>query len=207
MLEAILLGMGAGLISSFLTGPVFFAMIKTSIERGFKAGISLAIGVIVSDIVLISIVLFGSQFFEYKESFDKYVGLIGGAFLFAVGIYYLFATAKINYENNAMQKVSKRGYLIKGFLMCILTPSTLMFWIIVSSIISVKLNNMLNEKLLCFFIAMSTQLTIDGLKSYYSSKLRYRIKEDTLVKLNRVAGVIIILFAIWLILKTYMKFY
>ncbi|RZJ92468.1 MAG: LysE family translocator, partial [Chryseobacterium sp.] len=29
MFEAILLGIGAGIISSFLTGPVFFAMIKT----------------------------------------------------------------------------------------------------------------------------------------------------------------------------------
>ncbi|MES2419515.1 MAG: LysE family transporter [Bacteroidota bacterium] len=207
MFEAILLGMGAGLISSFLTGPVFFAMIKTSIEKGFKAGFSLAIGVIISDVILIGLVLFGSQFFEYKESFDKYVGFIGGAFLFAVGIYYLLATVNINYENNALQKVSKRGYLIKGFLMCILTPSTLMFWIIVSSIISVKLNNMLYEKLFCFVIAMSTQLAIDGLKSYYSSKLRYRIKEDTLKKLNKVAGVIIILFAAWLVMKTYLKFY
>ncbi|MEJ5994281.1 LysE family transporter [Pedobacter sp. Du54] len=207
MFEAILLGMGAGLISSFLTGPVFFSMIKTSIEKGFKAGFSLAIGVIISDVILIGIVLFGSQFFEYKESFDKYVGFIGGAFLFAVGLYYLFATVAINYESQALQKVSKRGYLIKGFLMCILTPSTLMFWIIVSSIISVKLNNKLDEKLLCFFIAMATQLTIDGLKSYYSSKLRYRIKEDSLKKLNKVAGVIIILFAIWMVVKTYLKFY
>lgn len=207
MFEAILLGMGAGLISSFLTGPVFFAMIKTSIEKGFKAGFSLAVGVILSDIILIGLVLFGSQFFDYKESFDKYVGIIGGIFLFAVGIYYLFSTVAINYENNTLNKISKRGYLLKGFLMCILTPSTLMFWIIVSSIISVKLNNMLNEKLLCFIIAMATQLTIDGLKSYYSSKLRYRIKEDTLKKLNKVAGVIIILFAVWLMYKTYHQFY
>lgn len=182
-------------------------MIKTSIEKGFKAGFSLAVGVIISDVILIGIVLFGSQFFEYKEDFDKYVGLFGGAFLFAVGIYYLFSTASINYESQALQKVSKRGYLLKGFLMCILTPSTLMFWIIVSSIISVKLNNRLDEKLFCFFIAMSTQLTIDGLKSYYSSKLRYRIKESSLRTLNKVAGVIIILFAVWMIVKTYFKFY
>ena len=207
MFEAILLGMGAGLISSFLTGPVFFSMIKTSIEKGFKAGFSLAVGVIISDVFLIALVVFGSQFFEYKESFDKYVGFIGGAFLFAVGLYYLLAKAAINYENNTLQKVSKRGYLIKGFLMCILTPSTLMFWIIVSSIISVKLNNKLDEKLFCFFIAMATQLTIDGLKSYYASKLRYRIKESALKTLNKVAGVIIILFAAWLIFKTYHQFY
>lgn len=207
MFEAILLGLGAGIISSFLTGPVFFAMIKTSIEKGFMAGFSLALGVIVSDIILIGLVLFGSQFLVYQDSFDKYIGVFGGAFLLAVGIYYLFSKVSINYESNTIMKVSKRGYLIKGFLMCILTPSTLMFWIIVSGIISVKLNNRLNEKLFCFFIAMATQLAIDSLKSYYSSKLRYRIKETTLSKLNKVAGVIIIAFALWLIYKTYHLYY
>jgi threonine/homoserine/homoserine lactone efflux protein len=206
MFEAILLGMGAGLISSFLTGPVFFAMIKTSIERGFKAGFSLAVGVIISDIVLIGLVLFGSQFLEYQTSFDKYVGILGGVFLLAIGIYYLFSRVSINYHENKLIKISKRGFLIKGFLMCILTPSTLMFWIIVSGIISRKLNS-LDEKLLCFFIAMAAQLTIDGLKSYYSSRLRYRIKEDALKKLNKIAGVIIIAFAAWLIYKTYHQFY
>jgi len=207
MFEAILLGIGAGIISSFLTGPVFFAMIRTSIEKGFKAGFSLAVGVIISDIVLISLVIFGSQFFEYKASFDKYVGLIGGLFLFAIGIYYLFSYTSINYNSNTLQKISKRGYLLKGFLMCILTPSTLMFWIIVTGIISVKLNNMLNEKLVCLFVAMATQLSIDGLKSFYSSKLRHRIKENVLQKLNKIAGVVIIFFALWMLIKTYLHFY
>jgi len=207
MFEAILLGIGAGIISSFLTGPVFFAMIKTSIERGFLAGFSLAIGVIISDIILIALVLFGSQFFDYKASFDKYVGSIGGVFLLVVGIYYLVSKMKVHYDSSTLQKISKRSYVLKGFLMCILTPSTLMFWIIVSGIISVKLNNMLNEKLVCFFIAMATQLSIDGAKSFYSSKLRYKIKEDALKTLNKIAGVIIILFAFWLIYKTYIQFY
>jgi threonine/homoserine/homoserine lactone efflux protein len=135
------------------------------------------------------------------------VGTVGGAFLLAVGIYYLLSKITVHYDNTTLQKVSKRNYILKGFLMCILTPSTLMFWIIVSGIISVKLNNMLNEKLVCFFIAMATQLSIDGAKSFYSSKLRYKIKEDALKKLNKIAGVVIIFFAIWLIVKTYLKFY
>jgi len=206
MFEAIILGIGAGLISSFVTGPVFFAMIKTSIERGFKAGFSLASGVIVSDLILISLVLFGSQFFKYQREFDKYVGIIGGIFIVGIGIYYLLSNVKINYTEGDNIKVSKRGYILKGFLMCILTPSTLMFWVIVSGIISVKLNT-LPEKILCFLIAMVVQLSVDGLKTYYASKLRYRIKENTLKKLNKVAGVIIIGFAIWLIVKTYLQFY
>ena len=206
MFEAVILGIGAGLISSFLTGPVFFAMIKTSIEKGFKAGLSLASGVILSDIVLISVILFGAQFFEYKESFDKYVGIIGGIFIVGVGIYYLFSNVKINYAEVDNIKVSKRNYVLKGFLMCLLTPSTLMFWVVVSGIISVKLPS-LPEKILCFLIAMSTQLAVDSVKTFYASKLRYRIKEDTLKKVNKVAGVIIIGFAVWLIIKTYLKFY
>ncbi len=206
MFEAVILGVGAGLISSFLTGPVFFAMIKTSIEKGFKAGLSLASGVILSDIVLISVILFGAQFFEYKESFDKYVGIIGGIFIVGVGIYYLFSNVKINYADVDNIKVSKRNYVLKGFLMCLLTPSTLMFWVVVSGIISVKLTSM-PEKILCFLIAMSTQLAVDSIKTFYASKLRYRIKEDTLKKVNKVAGVIIIGFAVWLIIKTYLKFY
>ena len=206
MFEAIILGIGAGLISSFLTGPVFFAMIKTSIERGFKAGFSLASGVIVSDVVLITIVLFGSQFFEYKSDFDRYVGIAGGIFIFGVGIYYLLSNVKINYTEGDHIKVSKRGYVLNGFLMCILTPSTRLCWVVVSGIISVKLAS-LPEKILCFLIAMATQLAIDGLKTFYASKLRYRIKENTLKKLNKIAGVVIIGFALWLIIKTYLKFY
>lgn len=206
MLEAIILGIGAGLISSFLTGPVFFAMIKTSIERGFKAGFSLASGVIVSDLILIAVVLFGSQFFKYQQEFDKYVGFVGGVFIVSVGIYYLLSNVKINYAEGNAVKVSKRGYVLKGFLMCILTPSTLMFWVVVSSIISVKLSS-LPEKILCFLIALVVQLAVDALKTFYASKLRYRIKESTLKRLNKVAGVIIIGFAIWLIVKTYFQFY
>lgn len=207
MFEAILLGIGAGIISSFLTGPVFFAMIKTSIERGFKAGFSLAIGVIISDVILIGLVLFGSHFFNYKTSFDKYVGIIGGIFLLVVGIYYLASKLKTHCDSKTIQQVSRRSYVLKGFLMCILTPSTLMFWIIVSSIISVKLNNRLDEKLFCLLIAMGTQLSIDAGKCFYSSQLRNRITRKDLVKLNKIAGVIIIVFAIWLITKTYIKFY
>lgn len=206
MFEAIILGICAGVISSFVTGPVFFAMIKTSIEKGFKAGFSLAAGVIVSDIILISIILFGSQFVQYQEDFEKYIGLIGGFFIVGVGFYYLFSKLKLDCVQDPDIKISKRGYILKGFLMCILTPSTLMFWVIVSGIISVKITTM-PEKVVCFATAMMVQLSIDALKTYYASKLRHRIEEKTLKKLNKIAGLIIIGFAFWLLIKTYLQFY
>src|SRR5690606_27897469 len=146
MFEAILQGIGAGILFSFLTGPVFFSMIKTSIEKGFKAGFSLAIGVVFSDIIFIILTLFSSQFLNYNSIYSQYIGLIGGMFLFGVGLYYIFSKVEVNYNISEIPKIRKRGYMLKGFLMCLLSPSTLMFWIMVGGIISVQLHYDMSEK-------------------------------------------------------------
>lgn len=195
MFEAILQGIGAGVLFSFLTGPVFFSMIKTSIESGFKAGFSLAVGVILSDIIFISLTIFSTQFVNYNAEYNQYVGIIGGLFLFGIGTYYLFHKVKVNYDISDTVKIRKRGYILKGFLMCLLSPSTLMFWIMVGGIISVQLHYTLPEKVLFFVVAMTTQLGMDCMKTYYAAKLRYRIKERNIQALNKIAGAVILIFA------------
>lgn len=205
MIEAILQGIGAGILFSFLTGPVFFSMIKTSIEKGFKAGFSLAIGVILSDIIFISLTIFSSQFVKYDAAYNLYIGIIGGFFLLGVGLYYLINKVKVNYDTSDIVKVRKRGYIIKGFLMCLLSPTTLMFWIMVGGIVSGQLHYAIGEKVVFFVIAMMTQLFVDFLKTYYAAKLRYRIKEKNIRNLNRIAGAVIILFAIRLFIELVLK--
>ena len=207
MFEAILQGIGAEILFSFLTGPVFFSMIKTSIEKGFKAGFSLAIGVILSDIIFISLTIFSSQFVNYKSEYFEYIGIVGGLFLFGVGLYYLFNTVKVNYDIGEIAKVKKRGYVLKGFLMCLLSPTTLMFWVMVGGIISVQLHYDMAEKVVFFILAMTTQLTVDGFKTYYAAKLRYRIKEKTIQNLNRIAGAVILIFAIRLFIEVFIKYH
>ncbi|WP_316745800.1 LysE family translocator [Pedobacter gandavensis] len=207
MFEAILQGVGAGILFSFLTGPVFFSMIKTSIEKGFKAGFSLAVGVIFSDIIFITLTIFSAQFVDYKSEYFQYIGIVGGLFLFGIGLYYLFNKVKVSYDVGEIAKIKKRGYILKGFLMCLLSPTTLMFWIMVGGIISVQLHLTMSEKVVFFIVAMATQLTVDGVKTYYAAKLRYRIKEKTIQNLNRIAGAVIIIFAIRLFIEVLLKHY
>ncbi|MCX2450961.1 LysE family transporter [Pedobacter sp. PLR] len=207
MFEAILQGVGAGILFSFLTGPVFFSMIKTSIEKGFKAGFSLAVGVIFSDIIFITLTIFSAQFVDYKSEYFQYIGIVGGLFLFGIGLYYLFNKVKVSYDVGEIAKIKKRGYILKGFLMCLLSPTTLMFWIMVGGIISVQLHLTMAEKVVFFIVAMATQLTVDGVKTYYAAKLRYRIKEKTIQNLNRIAGAVIIIFAIRLFIEVLFKHY
>lgn len=207
MFEAILQGIGAGILFSFLTGPVFFSMIKTSIEKGFKAGFSLAVGVILSDIIFIGATIFSSQFVNYNSKYNQYIAIVGGLFLLGVGLFYLIKKVKVNYCIEEETKIKKRGYIIKGFLMCLLSPTTLMFWMMVGGIVTVQLHYAMDEKIAFFIVAMITQLSMDSIKTFYAAKLRYKIKEKTIQTLNRIAGAVIIIFAIRLFIEVLIKYY
>ncbi len=131
MIEAVISGIGIGIVLTFLTGPVFFALIKTSIERGFHAGVFLALGVVCSDVVFVGAILFGSQLFEVSAETKTVAGVVGSIILFIVGIRYIFKKAKVNYDNVAPTGLKRTGYFLKGFLLCIFNPAILFHWITV----------------------------------------------------------------------------
>ena len=131
MIEAVISGIGFGLVLTFLTGPVFFALIKTSIESGFHAGLALALGVVSSDMVFVGAILFGSQYFVISSADKVYAGIIGAAVLVGIGIYYIFKKAVVNYNSGVPKTVNHAGYFLKGFVMCIFNPTLLFHWSIV----------------------------------------------------------------------------
>ncbi len=199
MIESIVSGIGLGFVLSFLTGPVFFALIKTSIEKGFSAGVSLAGGVVVSDVFYVGISLYGTSFIALENAYRVPIGIAGSTILFVIGLYYLFKKVKVNYEQTSSKR-KNTGYFIKGFLMCIFNPAILLYWLsVTSSIISISGEIKSSEIVPFFGSILITQFSLDVLKAYYANKLRYRIKEKNIAQLNRVAGVLILIFAARLI--------
>jgi threonine/homoserine/homoserine lactone efflux protein len=199
MIESIVSGIGLGFVLSFLTGPVFFALIKTSIEKGFYAGVSLAGGVLVSDLFYVGISLYGTSYIALENAYRMQIGIAGSSILFIIGLYYLFKKVKVNYEQ-ASSKRKNTGYFIKGFLMCIFNPAILLYWLsVTSSVISISGEIKSSEIIPFFGSILITQFSLDVLKAYYANKLRYRIKERNIARLNRIAGVLILIFAVRLI--------
>lgn len=199
MIESIISGIGLGFVLSFLTGPVFFALIKTSIEKGFYAGVSLAAGVVVSDIFYVALTLYGSSFLALEDKYRIQIGVAGSSILFAIGIYYLFKTVKVNYEKTTSKR-HNTGYFLKGFIMCIFNPAILLYWLSVTSgVISISGEIDAAEVVPFFGSILLTQFSVDVVKAYYANKMRYRIKEKTISNLNRIAGVLILIFAIRLL--------
>lgn len=199
MIESIVTGIGLGFVLSFLTGPVFFALIKTSIEKGFAAGVSLAGGVVVSDVFYVGISLYGTSFIALENAYRIQIGVAGSSILFAIGLYYLFKKVKVDYEQSSSKR-KNTGYFIKGFLMCIFNPAILLYWLsVTSSVISISGEIKSSEIIPFFGSILVTQFSLDVLKAYYANKLRYRIKEKNIALLNRIAGILILIFAARLI--------
>lgn len=199
MLELIVTGIGLGIVLSFLTGPVFFALIKTSIEKGFYAGLALASGVVISDLIYVTITLFGTSLLSYERTYRIPIGVVGSAVLMGIGLYYLIKTVKINYEE-IPSKTKHAGYFFKGFFMCIFNPFILLYWVSVTSGVYSLYGQLSSQQVIPFFGAILLSLFgMDTLKAYFAHKMRYKIKEKTIQNLNRIAGILIIIFALKLI--------
>lgn len=199
MLELIISGVGLGIVLSFLTGPVFFALIKTSIEKGFQAGVALAGGVVISDFIYMTITLFGTSLLSFETKYRVPIGIVGSIILFTIGCYYLFKKVKITYSEES-SRIKHAGYFFKGFFMCIFNPFILLYWVTVSSGVYSVYGELTSRQIIPFFGAiLITLFGMDTLKAYFAYKLRYKIKEKSIQNLNRTAGVLIIVFALKLI--------
>ncbi|MEO6851290.1 MAG: LysE family transporter [Mucilaginibacter sp.] len=197
MIEAIIRGIGVGLVLTFLTGPVFFALIKTSIEKGFHAGVALALGVVSSDVVFVGAILFGSQYFDISSQDKRNAGVVGCVVLFALGIYYIFKKSEVNYGNKVPSRLERTGYFIKGFLMCILNPTLLFHWtIVIATASTLYIYGVPNRSLkigVMFLTILVVQFGLDTTKAFYANKLRDRISVNFVHRLNEVAGIALII--------------
>ena len=197
MIEAVIRGIGIGLVLTFLTGPVFFALIKTSIEKGFHAGVAMALGVVTSDVVFVGAILFGSQYFDISSQDKQHAGEIGCIVLFALGIYYIFKKSEVNYSNTVPSRLKRTGYFFKGFLMCILNPTLLIHWtVVITTASTLYINSVPNRSLkigVMFLTILLVQFSLDTGKAFYANKLRDRISVKFMHRLNEVAGIALII--------------
>ncbi|OCX54117.1 hypothetical protein BEL04_07570 [Mucilaginibacter sp. PPCGB 2223] len=208
MIEAIITGIGFGLVLSVLTGPVFFALIKTSIEKGFHAGVAMALGVVTSDMVFIGAILFGSQLISFKVD-TRIVGAVGSTILFIIGVYYIFKKAEISYSTTPI-KSNRAGFFLKGFLMCIFNPTLLFHWVTVIGAASTyypeDVHNRQLKIAIMFITILAVQFSMDTTKAFYANKLRDRISEKSVHRLNQVAGIALIIAALILVDKIFTHF-
>ncbi len=122
-------GFSLGLATVFLVGPVFFYLLQTSIEYGFKAGLSVVLGIFMGDLIFALTLFYGIGNLELNPESKWYVSIFGSALLCFLGFRFLL---KKNLDSSAeikLQPLHFTGFLFKGFLINFVNPFVVFIWI------------------------------------------------------------------------------
>jgi threonine/homoserine/homoserine lactone efflux protein len=202
--EGIILGLTLSVFFGF--GPALVAEIQTSILRGFWAGVFLAFGVFLSDAVLVALGFLGAV--QVFESNKVVLGLIGGIILIIFGIVTYRRKVEINVDKDHPELKKDEPYfttyILKGFFINITNPFIWIFWmgIVVGFTANYGADRLL---LVSFFVsALGTVFLVDMLKIFSAYKIKKYLQTHSIIWINRVAGVGLVIFGIYLVVRTYL---
>ena len=193
LISPIITGIACGLVIAIVVGPVFFTLLHTSLDRGFRVGFIFAAGIVMSDASLFLLAFFGhSQLGSYTARVDKYLGLFGGVFLLFFGLWLIMKKKKVIVEDTTdVKKIKVAQVIFKGYINNAMNPSTLLYWIGVVSAVSGQYDGD-NRKIFAFFVAIMTIIfSTDTLKAFLAERLKHIITPTFIMYLNRGAGSVI----------------
>ncbi len=204
MIEDIQAAIPLGLLLSIMIGPVFFVLLETSATKGFRAGVCFDVGVIVADIVFLSIAYFSS--FQLLENLSNEPGLFvfGGMILLVYGIYLFAKKAK---KKTTPTRPSKGGYVtlfIKGFLLNFINIGVLAFWLGLIIVVGPSLENDPERMLVFFSTVILVYFGIDLIKILLAKQLKRYLTIERIVLITKGLGIVLIICGIVLITKGFL---
>ena len=197
-MEIIVKGLLSGIVLAFLIGPVFFTLIQTSIERGFKCGALVAIGISLSDASYIFMAYLGLSQIVSNDAFTVYLGYAGGLIMLGFGIYYVFIKSrKLSlFTPSQIQARSPWRYIAKGFIINGLSPMVLIFWVGTMGVATTEFGyNTPYKASIYFSTIVLTVFCTDLIKAKLADKLRSVLTPKFVRALNVGVGIALIIFA------------
>lgn len=209
MFEALIQGIIVGITLAFLLGPAFFVLLQTSIHRGFRAGLLIAVGIFISDIVVLGLCLAGiSQILGSDPRQNFYFSLAGGIVLVIFGTW-TFTRKLVDEsveEGEVPRAISVPGpmiFVLKGFFLNITNPGVWFVW--VTAVVGVGSAFGVDNLSVYYFFAgaLVTILSTDTLKCFVAHKIKSRMNPTVIIWTNRVVGILLIAFGAVLLLSVF----
>jgi len=199
-------GIKVGLILCFLLGPIFFTLIQTGGEQGFRAGATVGLGIWMGDIVYMLTIYWGvsqiKRLIEW-ENFSLVFGSIGSIILVLFGLgtlllqpTNLYLASKETHRRSSYFSLWVKGFLINGF-----NPFTVFFWLGVMTTIVIK-QNLGGQDASWFFAGIiGTVVFTDMLKILMAKKIRRLLKPIHLIWVRKISGIALIIFGVVLLIR------
>lgn len=186
-----------GLLLCVLIGPVFFALIQNSIEKGFWSGFFMAIGIALSDSFYIVVTYLGISQLVDNSQFNMWLGGIGGLIMLGFGVVYLAKPVpKKGLKQLHQQDTQWFQQIMKGFLLNGINPFVLFFWLGIISKVTLDFEYNTNQSISFFVVLIVTVFLSDVAKSYFATKLSQIVTPRFMKIMNRVVGIALILFSL-----------
>jgi threonine/homoserine/homoserine lactone efflux protein len=200
MFDPLISGISFGLLLAVMLGPVFFTLLQTSLHEGFKAGFHLAVGVLISDMTLIGICIFFASQLNLLDEYRITMGWIGGILMISFGLFNFFRKVVVK-EVDDNKKTVHAKFMLQGFLLNIINPAVLLFWLGVVSIMSVKIEYTRTHQIVFFGSLLATIFLTDVLKGYVAHRIKNLLKPKVMLWINRIIGTALVGFGVNMILK------
>jgi len=204
MINDILSGIPWGIFLSFMIGPVFFILLETSIIKGFRAALVFDLGVVLGDIVFITIAYLGSYRLITSLKDNSALFMFGGILMLAYGVISYIALRKekkidTKVIDNEIIRKNYTGLFIKGFFLNIINIGVLGFWLAIIISIGPKLE-MQNSRMMTFFTAVIlTYLLVDCIKIVLAKQLKTKMTPVNILKIKKGISIVLMVFGVVLI--------
>jgi len=192
--EGFLIGLGMVIF----IGPVFFTLIKSALSYGFWAGMMVALGIFISDVVCVGLCSFGAiPYFKNPE--NQFWLALGGSFiLVSIGLKYLIKPNTNVDKDLKLRAGHYTTYFAKGFIVNFVNPFVFLVWIGVIGLAQTKHGS--GQELWVFLgAALLGILVTDSAKVVFADRIKKLIQPKFLRKAYQVIGVVMIGFGMRLL--------
>lgn len=200
ILLAVLTGFVSGFIISIPVGPVNLTIMNEGARRGFRWALLIALGATLMEVIYCAIAFTGFSSMLGNRMVKAAMEVFSFAFLLYLGIRFLVATSvpkAPRIEQRIEERLHPHSAFMTGFVRVMANPGVLVFWIILAaSFISREwVEPTLSSRMACVAgMAVGTAVWFVGL-SWAVSLGHKRYSEKTLVRMERISGVLLILLA------------
>ncbi len=205
MIYAFFYGLATGIILSSMLGTVFFFLVQNSIDNGFKSGMFISAGVIISDVLLILLSWFNNNLIPAGSKTEMGVRLAGSCFLAFLGFSSVYGK-----RGPAFPVTKRSGILLlsaKGFILNTFNPGNFISWLSVTALL---LNVLHFNAAECSWFYSGALISIFGMEvliSLGASYLKKYLTKKLMHLINLALGIAFFVFAFILLLPVLKKFF
>lgn len=201
----ILKGILLGLTVSMPLGPIGIILINRTIKRGMLSGFFSGLGLATADTLLALLAGIG---FTVIISFIKeerfILSIIAGLIIIGIGLKVFLSNPVKDIRNREKTDKSLWRDYYSVFVLSISNPYTIFIYVAFFS--GVQVNGNVNPELVPFFLVPGVLIGTIGwwfFLSYFVSRFKKKIRLRLIVRLTKIAGIIIIIIGIIVLLSVF----